>query len=650
MSVEERLERLEQRVGVLESLLRTMVVEQRGPGRPAAEPVTREAAAGPGIAPPVPPPALGPEPRRAAPASTPARPSTRLPDFTEQWIGQRGLLAVGVLALLMATGYLLKLSFDRGWIPPVARCAGGALLGVVVGAIGWRLHTRYRIYGAALIGCGAGIIYLSVWAACRLYEVIPSTTGIVGLALVSVSLAVIAYAINLEALGLTAAVGAFMAPVLLGSDRANANLLLLYLASMAAGLGLVAARQGWRLTIFVVAASYFGVGIGGAADRAVPWAVLLFGVIGGTAGLYLGLRERWWETRALTFTGGWVLLGAASRRLDPHWPVVLAALVLSVPVWWHGLRRQKVLPIHLGPREAGPGWSAGEALYFFVTPLLLAWALEGLAPERFEATPALLPLLIALPYLAVGYLRRYPAFATVGAAALAVAADAQWDGVPQVWALLALALLWPALDHRLGRTDGRWYGLLTLLAALSHLLDDAARGRTAADAAFTGPWALALWGATAVTAVLAARLFLVHPEREETRLVRPGLWTVAGMLALFGVTAEIRRYFELEHPNEANLAGGLAVSAWWLIFAAALVSYGFRREIKPLRLAGLAVAGLAVVKVVFFDLSSLDALYRVGSVFFLGLVTLSLAYLYYRHDRSGVEGLESQVSGRRSEV
>ena len=36
------------------------------------------------------------------------------------------------------------------------------------------------------------------------------------------------------------------------------------------------------------------------------------------------------------------------------------------------------------------------------------------------------------------------------------------------------------------------------------------------------------------------------------------------------------------------------------------------------------------MKVILFDLSSLDALYRVGSVFLLGLVTLSLAYLYYR--------------------
>jgi uncharacterized membrane protein len=64
------------------------------------------------------------------------------------------------------------------------------------------------------------------------------------------------------------------------------------------------------------------------------------------------------------------------------------------------------------------------------------------------------------------------------------------------------------------------------------------------------------------------------------------------------------------------------------------VLLGFRRSLKQARLAGLAVAGLAVVKVIMFDLAALDALYRVGSVFLLGLVTLSLAYLYYRYDRS----------------
>jgi hypothetical protein len=567
-----------------------------------------------------------------------------MPDFTEQWIGQRGLLAVGVVALLMATGYLLKLSFERGWISPVLRCAGGAALGAVVGAVGWRLHQRYRTYGAALIGCGCGIIYLSVWAACRLYEVIPPTTGIVGLAMVSVALAMVAFAINVEALGTTAALGAFMAPVLLGSNDANANLLLLYLASMAAGLGMVAARQRWRLTMFVVAASYFGVGIAGAGEEAVPWALLLYGVIGGTAGLYVGLREQWWETRLLTFSGGWVLLEGASERMAAHWPVFIAGLILSAPVWWHALRTPRALPLRLGARSpakpdgssAAEGWSAGEALYFFTTPLLLGWAAYGLAADRFDNTPGLLPLLVAVPYLLAGYLRPRPPFALVGATAMAVAAQAQWDGTSQVWALLALGLLWPALDQRLGRSDGRWYGVLTWVAATQHLLEDALQQRTAADAAFVGPWALALWGATAAALALAAGLFKARADEGEARLVRSGLWTVAGLLTLFGVTGEIRRFFELESVSQvrAELAAGLAVSVWWMIFAAALIFFGFTRSIKPLRVAGLGVAALAVVKVIFFDLSSLDALYRVGSVFLLGLVMLSLAYLYYRYDRS----------------
>jgi hypothetical protein len=587
-------------------------------------------------------------PRATAPAGPPPRPRPAAPprlarpfaadvasSLSERWIGQRVFLGIGVVALLMAAGYLLKLSFDRGWISPVLRCAGGVAAGICVGALGWRLEARYRTYGAALVGAGAGIIYLSIWAATRLYQVVPPASGVIGLALVSVGLAMIAYAINVEVLGITAALGAFFAPVLLGRDAANANLLLLYLASMATGLGLVAARLRWRLAAFVIAASYFGVGTVGAADHAEPWGVLLYGLIGGSAGLYLGLRERWWETRLLTFSGGWALLAAAGERLPQHWAILAAGLVLSAPIWRHGLLRPQVFPIHFGPREEGVGWSAGEALYFFVTPVLLGWAVHGLDPDWFRAEPGMVPLIIALPYVLAGYLRPRPAFAAVGAAAMGVAVMQRWEGVHQVWGLLVLAVLWSALDLRLGRTDGRWYGLLTLAAALQQLFDGAAGARRADDDAFTGPWALALWGGIGTTVAFAARLWRVEGGREETRLIRPGLWIVAGAMTLFGVTGELRRYFELRSLSveTAGLASGLAVSAWWLLFAAALVTLGFRLRLQQPRIAGLAVAGLAVAKVVFFDLSTLDALYRVGSVFLLALVALSLAYLYYRHDR-----------------
>jgi uncharacterized membrane protein len=624
MSEGDRVERLEARVARLEGMLETLAGKRvggeegrRGTGEAGKE---KPQSTRPGT--------------RASTSPLPRIPASPL--SSEQWIGQRVLLAVGVIALILAAGYLLRLSFDRGWISPVMRCIGGVISGVAVGAIGWRLQPRYRTYGAALIGCGAAIIYLSVWAAARLYGVLPPTTGIIALALVSVALAMIAYAIDVEALGTTAALGAFFAPILLGQDRANAGLLLLYLACMAAGLGLVAARRRWRLTMFVVALSYFGVAFSGASDRGPPWGLLFYGVIGGAAGIYVGLKERWWETRFLSFGGGWAFLAAASTRLDHPWAILAAGLLLAAPVWWYALRSPQIFPLHLSPPQGVPGWSLGEAFYFLLTPFLVGWALYGVNEAWFDARPGALALMIALPYLFAGYHRTRPVFALVGAAASGVAAWQHWSGVELVWALLALTFVWAGLDHVFKREDGRWYALATLWATLDQLFTGALLTRPSSEPAFLGAWALALWGVAAVTVALARGLWRSVTSQNLAPLIRGGLWTIAGAMVLFGATGEIDRYFELQTLSsaDANLAAGLAVSAWWLVFAAALIALGFRKNLKQARVAGLAVAGLAVVKVLVFDLSSLDALYRVGSVFILGLVFLLLAYLYHRQGRA----------------
>ena len=623
---EDRIDRLEARLIALEAVVRELTAKEAGrriggsAGKQSAG--TVRPTSGTGV------------PAGSLPASSPTRLSGSL--SSEQFIGQRVLLAVGVTALILAAGYLLRLSFDRGWISPLMRCIGGACAGGVVGAIGWRLHTRYRIYGAALIGCGAAIIYLSVWAAARLYGVLPPTTGIMGLALVSVALAMIAFAIDVEALGTTAALGALFAPLLLGRNSSDADLLLVYLACMAAGLGFVAARRQWRLATFVVALSFFGVAYASAADRGHPWGVLLYGVLGGSAGIHVGLRERWPETRFLSFTGGWTFLVAASRHLDSGWAILLAGLVLAAPVWWSALRTDRELSLQTSGSMSPAGWSFGELLYFLLTPVLLGWAMYQISPRWFDQNPGLVSLIVSAPYLIAGYHRRRPAFALVGAAAMGLAVWQHWSGVGRVWGLLGLAILWAVLDHRLNRDDGRWYALATLWAALQQLFGDALYRRTAADPAFVGRFALAMWGTAIASAALAAGLWR-RTGAATSPLIQGGLWILAGALLLFGATAEIQRYFELKAVSvqTASLASGLAVSAWWLMFAATLVAVGFRRNLKPARVAGLVVAGLAVIKVLVFDLSSLDALYRVGSVFILGLVFLLLAYLYHRQGRGG---------------
>ena len=118
--------------------------------------------------------------------------------------------------------------------------------------------------------------------------------------------------------------------------------------------------------------------------------------------------------------------------------------------------------------------------------------------------------------------------------------------------------------------------------------------------------------------------------------LRAFLWVVAGGLLLFGVTGELGRLIlqRVQQVGAARLAGGLAISAWWLLFAGALVIFGFARGLAPVRQAGLVVATLALLKVVFADLAGLDALYRVGSVLILGCVSLGIAYLYHRRARA----------------
>ncbi len=619
-SDDDRMARLEARVTELEGLVRRLTE------RPAA---------------------TAPRPRPAT--STPRPPAARAPVAprwlgggldSEEWIGQRGLLAVGVLALVLAAGYLLKLSFDRGWVSPVMRCTGGAVAGGVVGAVGWWLHPRYRTYGAALIGCGAAIIYLAVWAAVREYGFVPPGSGLIALGIISLALASIAYALEVEALGAAAALGAFFAPIFLSPGRGNADALLVYLAAMGLTLGVVAGRRHWKLAALVIAASYFGVGwVGGASGsgQATPALLLAYGVAGGTGGLYLGLRERWGVLRALAFWGGWALIASATgTRAGPS--LLLAAGVMAAPLWWRAFRVPRIWPEGGIPLLTAAEWTIGETVYFLVTPLCLAWAIRLQAPERFDTVPGLAAAIVGVPYLLAGYVRPRPAFAMVGLTALGVAAWLHWPGLAATVALLVIGAMAAALDHPLGRTDGRWYALALTVAALLHLTGTDAAHRAVADPAFVGSWALVLWSGTALVAAFAAGLWRAAGREHDVRAIRIACWIGAGALLLFGVTGEIQRYFLLHTARlaAAQLAGGLAVSAWWLVFAASLVALGFARSVGAVRRFGLGVAALAGVKVLVVDLSSLDALYRVGSVLILGLVSLLLAYLYHRQARARV--------------
>jgi hypothetical protein len=326
-------------------------------------------------------------------------------------------------------------------------------------------------------------------------------------------------------------------------------------------------------------------------------------------------------------------VGASASRLGPRWLVTVAGIALAAPVWWRALTSPTIWPDPRATRDArGLRWAALESIYFYLTASLLIWAVGQFAHTWFQLHPGYAAAVVAAAYLAAGYSAPRQAFATAGVAALTVAVITVWRDQTAVYLLAALAVGWATLDHWLERADGRWYGVATLVVAIWWSLGTAAL-RSPADPAFIGGWAAGVWLCVAAAVGLAARAWRRMPaDAELGRHVPRALWGAAGLLLLLGVTGELLRFFrQTGLPGQtARLWGGLSVSAWWAAFAGVLVLIGFRRGIREARIAGLIVAGLAIAKVLLVDLSSLDALYRVASVFILGLVSLLLAYLYHR--------------------
>ena len=629
MSDADRLDRLEHRLEVLEGLVRRLLADT-----PAAAPRPARPAA-----PAAPPP---PHPAASAPTAEPAavsppghRPGElhprwiELPAFTEQWLGQRGLLAVGVVFVILAVGFLLKLSFERGWISPLMRCVGGVVVGAGLGGLGWRLHGKgVRVYGASLIGTGAAIIYLAVWAATRLYAFLPPYPALAALALVAVGLSAIAIAIDQEALGASSVLGALFAPMVVGADPGSTDLMLAYLASVGGGLGVVSARRGWRVATGLTVLLSFMLPVGGGVREASPWALYAYAIAAGAGWLYVGLMRDWWESRLVAFGGGWSLLFVADGIAAAHWATAVGAAVLSAPVWYRAYRGRLVWPV------AGDQSSTAETFYFYFTPVLLGLAVATVLPAPLERHGGLVSAVVGAAYLVAGLQSGLTPFRTVAALALGLATLLEWDGALAVPLLVLQALAWAGGDHRRARSDGRWLAVALLAAALARLWTSAGV-RPDAESAFTGPWAVALWCAVAGTTLLAA-IVVRDPGADEADgeaiRFRPGLWILTGVLLLFGVTVELLRAFDQSalQPETAALAGGLSVSAWWIIGAAACFVVGFRRSLRPLRIAGFVVAGLALGKVILVDLSTLDALYRVGSALILGVVSLGVAYAYHR--------------------
>jgi hypothetical protein len=134
-------------------------------------------------------------------------------------------------------------------------------------------------------------------------------------------------------------------------------------------------------------------------------------------------------------------------------------------------------------------------------------------------------------------------------------------------------------------------------------------------------------GAVAIAA--AAGALLHHDER----LSLPGL-AVAGVAFVYLLSVAVADQFQLQvaaRPLEELQKGAqVGLTILWSLIGAAGFAIGLAAHRPPVRVFGLALLGLATVKVFLIDLAALDVAYRVLSLVALGVLLLVSAAAYSR--------------------
>ena len=156
------------------------------------------------------------------------------------------MVKVGLFVLFFGIGFLLKLAAERHVFPVELRVASVGVGGLVLLVLGWRLRDRRRLYGLSLQGGGIGIMYLTGFAAARLYDMVPLTLAFFFLLALVILSAVLAVLQDAKYLAFYGAAGGFLAPVLVSTGSGNHVALFSYYALLNLGLVGIAWHRAWR--------------------------------------------------------------------------------------------------------------------------------------------------------------------------------------------------------------------------------------------------------------------------------------------------------------------------------------------------------------------------------------------------------------------
>ncbi|MGQ0587164.1 MAG: DUF2339 domain-containing protein [Gammaproteobacteria bacterium] len=210
---------------------------------------TRVAAPPPGRAEPVTPVSTD-TPTVKWPPEAPAERGMLEKAIAEGWAWLKGgnpVAKAGIVILFFGAAFLAKYAADHALLPLELRLAGLAAGAVALLVVGWRLRESRALYAQILQGGGIAGLYLVVFAAARLYHLVPHGFALPLLIAIATASALLAVAQGSLALAVIGFAGGFLAPVMLSTGGGNHVALFSYYAVLNLGVFTVAWFRAWRV-------------------------------------------------------------------------------------------------------------------------------------------------------------------------------------------------------------------------------------------------------------------------------------------------------------------------------------------------------------------------------------------------------------------
>jgi uncharacterized membrane protein len=535
------------------------------------------------------------------------RPGTDESDL-ESRIGSHWLNRIGIAAVLVGVSYFLKYAFDNNWIGPTGRVTIGLLAGIGIVIWSERFRSRgYHVFSYSLKALGIGVMYLSLWTAFHVYSLIPSGVAFIAMLAVTSSTAVLAISQDAELLAAFALIGAFITPLLLATGQNKELQLFSYTALLDLAAVVMVARKPWR--------------------RLLALAFI------GTLVLYIGWDSEFYNRSQLNLTLAFATLFFVIFAVAPllaRQPESEAAPFAAIPLFLAFINAAVYfVQVYAMFEEVDK-----HAMAWFALALAGVYIVLSKQTQRYYPDPANIQRLHYLHLaLAIGFI-------TV---AIPIRLDGHWITIG--WLVEAAVLLW--LGDRIGSTFLNTFAIGAIALGVVRLLTiDNFEVTTLIFNARMATFAVAI-------AVLGASAWYARRRDDEFSRRSSQIAVVAlNVLALTAVSHEIADFYGRQqaaiqpayrpggYPHydpaySANargirLAEDFTYSALWMAYGAMLMLVGFWRRSAFVRWQALLLIAVTIIKVFVYDVSQLDKGYRILSFIVLGVLLLTISFVYQR--------------------